>query len=160
MTTPTLRPVAHTTRGLAVTLIAFAPLAATLLQAAPTPTGTRSVYMNGVDISSARSQSLKNVDLSINETGDIFIVAPHYQVTEEDTYVPLSKFVQGVNAPAHKPPQAIGAKALEVTSPKAVEAAPAPAGVTAMLPKAGEVPPIEPPPPSLPDDAAPGDPSK
>ena len=63
----------------------------------------RNIYLNGVDISSARSQELKNVDLVINEKGDLFIVAPHYQVNEEDTYVPLSKYAQGMNAPKHQP---------------------------------------------------------
>ncbi len=79
---------------------------ATLIHAAPA--GTRSVYLNGVDISSAKSQDLRNVDVHINEAGDLFIIAPHYQVNEEDTYVPLSKFVQGMNLPKHKPPQKVG----------------------------------------------------
>ena len=64
----------------------------------------RSLFLNGVDISSARSQELKNVTVQINENGDIFIIAPHYQVNEEDTYVPLSKYVQGINLPVHKKP--------------------------------------------------------
>ena len=150
--------------GLALTLVAFAPLVATLIQAAPTSTGVRSVYMNGTDISSARNQNLKNVDIHINENGDIFIVAPHYQVNEEDTYVPLSKFVQGINAPSHKPPQA--ANAAQVTSPKAVEAASEPVSGPTILPKAGqstESPAAlgaEPPPPALPEDEPKADGSK
>lgn len=64
----------------------------------------RSVYLNGTDISSARGQELKNVTIHINEKGDIFVIAPHYQVNEEDAYVPLSKFVQGLNTPRHKKP--------------------------------------------------------
>jgi hypothetical protein len=83
-------------------------LAATTLT--PSAAGVRNVYLNGVDISSARSQDLKGVDLHINETGDIFIIAPHYQVNEEDTYVPLSKYVQGLNAPEHKNPQGLGSQ--------------------------------------------------
>ncbi len=79
---------------------------ATLVHASPA--GTRSVYLNGVDISSAKSQDLRNVDVHINEAGDLFIIAPHYQVNEEDTYVPLSKFVQGMNLPKHKAPQKVG----------------------------------------------------
>lgn len=81
--------------------------AADFVLAKGTGGGLRSLFLNGVDISSARSQDLKNVDVHINESGDVFIVAPHYQVNEEDTYVPLSKFVEGVNAPTHKPAQAI-----------------------------------------------------
>jgi hypothetical protein len=97
------------------------------------PAGVRSVFLNGVDISSAKSQDLKNVDLHINEAGDVFIIAPHYQVNEEDTYVPLSKYVQGLNAPAHKEPQpASGAvpltKAVDQVVPKAGEPLSPPAG--------------------------------
>ena len=55
----------------------------------------RSIFLNGTDISSARGQELKNVSIHINENGDVFIMAPHYQVNEEDSYVPLSKYVQG-----------------------------------------------------------------
>ncbi len=100
---------------------------ATLIHAAPA--GTRSVYLNGVDISSAKSQDLRNVDVHINEAGDLFIIAPHYQVNEEDTYVPLSKFVQGMNLPKHKPPQKIGPN-------EAVPVAKMEAGQP--IPKAGE----------------------
>lgn len=65
----------------------------------------RSLFLNGTDISSARSQELKNVNIVINENGDIFIIAPHYQVNEEDTYIPLSKYVQGAGTPSHKASQ-------------------------------------------------------
>jgi hypothetical protein len=51
----------------------------------------RSVFLNGVDVSSSRSQELRNVQIRINEKGDIFISAPHYQVTEEDFFTPLSR---------------------------------------------------------------------
>ncbi len=71
------------------------------------PGGVKSVYLNGVDISSARSQELKNVDVIINEQGEIFLLAPHYQVNEEDTYVPLSKYAQGLGPISHKPPKAV-----------------------------------------------------
>jgi hypothetical protein len=73
----------------------------------PVAANARSIYLNGTDISSARGQELKNVTLHINEKGDVFIVAPHYQVNEEDTFVPLSKYVQGMNIPVHKNPKAL-----------------------------------------------------
>lgn len=73
--------------------------------AAAASSGVRGIFMNGTDISGARNQFLKNVDIQISESGDIFIIAPHYQVSEEDAYTPLSRFVQGMNTPAHKPPQ-------------------------------------------------------
>lgn len=51
----------------------------------------RSIFLNGIDVSSARSQELRHVQVRINERGDIFISAPHYQVTEEDFFTPLSR---------------------------------------------------------------------
>ena len=51
----------------------------------------RNIFLNGVDVSSSRSQELRNVQVRINEKGDIFISAPPYQVTEEDFFTPLSR---------------------------------------------------------------------
>lgn len=50
----------------------------------------RSVYLNGIDISSARHQSMKNVNIRIDGDGNLFIEGVHYQVNEENTYYPLS----------------------------------------------------------------------
>src|SRR5690606_10690339 len=100
-------------------------------------------FLNGTDISSARSQELKNVNVVINERGDVFIIAPHYQVNEEDTYIPLSKYVQGLNAPVHSSalsksqpdlPSHPGAAAAQA---KKVEAAPSADPANAPLEKAG-----------------------
>ncbi len=62
----------------------------------------RTVFLNGTDISSAKSQDLKNVSIHIDEKGDLYISAPHYQVNEENTFLPLSKYVQSLNRPSHK----------------------------------------------------------
>ncbi len=123
--------------------------------------GSRSIFLNGVDISSAKSQDLKHVDIHISENGDLFIIAPHYQVNEEDTYVPLSKYVQGLNQPAHKAPQAIEAgRTRELPSdapgggqlqPKAGEVPPPLAASAGLQAKAGSTPP---PPPATPPVAA------
>lgn len=73
----------------------------------------RSIYLNGVDISSAQNQELKSVNITINENGDIFIIAPHYHVNEEDTYMPLSslkknkRLSRNINTPTHKQPRTI-----------------------------------------------------
>lgn len=61
----------------------------------------RSVYLNGQDITSARVQTLKKVNLKIDENGDIYIEAPHYHVNEETTYTPLSSYNKKLNAPKH-----------------------------------------------------------
>lgn len=73
------------------------------------PQPSRSVFLNGIDISSARGEEMKNVSVLINEQGDIFITAPHYQVNEEDSYVTLSKYVQTLGtSPEHKAMQPTG----------------------------------------------------
>lgn len=61
---------------------------------------SRSVFLNGTDISSAKTQYLKKVDVKIDEKGDLHIVAPHYQVQEENTFVPLS--AGRVRIPVHQ----------------------------------------------------------
>ena len=73
----------------------------------PVTTPNRSVYLNGVDISSARNQDLRNVHIKISDNGDVFIAAPQYQVTEEETFMPLSSYTGKSAPPEHKPPQAM-----------------------------------------------------
>jgi hypothetical protein len=65
--------------------------------------GTRSIYLNGVDISSARNQDLRNVHVHVDGDGNVFVKAPHYQVTEEETFVPLSSYKHSQSAPEHQP---------------------------------------------------------
>lgn len=50
----------------------------------------RSIFLNGIDISGAKHQILENVTVRIDGQGQIFIEAPHYEVNEESTYIPLS----------------------------------------------------------------------
>lgn len=68
------------------------PLSIPSTSAKPVVNGQRSVFMNGVDISSSRGEDLRNVHLRIDEHGNIFITAPHYQVTESETFTPLSSY--------------------------------------------------------------------
>lgn len=63
----------------------------------------RNIYVNGVDISGATNQNLRKVDLHINSRGDIYIRAPHYQVHEENSYIPLSSYLKESDAVEHKP---------------------------------------------------------
>lgn len=74
----------------------------------PVVAGNRSIFMNGVDISSARNQDLRNVHIRISENGDVFITAPQYQVTEEETFTPLSSYVPGQSRPTHQAAAEIG----------------------------------------------------
>lgn len=73
----------------------------------PVTSGNRSIYLNGIDISSARSQDLRNVHIKISDGGDIYISAPQYQVTEEETFLPLSSYTSKSPLPEHRPPQAL-----------------------------------------------------
>lgn len=73
----------------------------------PVTTPNRSLFLNGVDISSARNQDLRNVHVKITENGDIFIAAPQYQVTEEETFMPLSSYTSKSSPVEHRAPQAI-----------------------------------------------------
>ena len=52
----------------------------------------RNIYLNGRDISSAKSQKMENVTLQIDQNGNIYIEAPHYEVQEENTFIPLSSW--------------------------------------------------------------------
>ena len=72
----------------------------------------RDVLLNGQDISSARNQELKGVNLRIDDKGNLFIEAPQYRVHEEDTYTPLSRFVKdagrdnkSAGLPPHRAPR-------------------------------------------------------
>lgn len=60
----------------------------------------RALFLNGIDISSAKHQTLENVTVKIDGQGHIYIVAPHYEVNQESTYIPLSTWNQ---KPEHKP---------------------------------------------------------
>lgn len=91
-------------------LISVSLLSALLL---PSSAIAKDVLLNGRDISSARNQEMKNVNIRIDDKGNIFIDAPHYKVHEEDTYSPLGHFMRDnakENAgapPTHQAPQGI-----------------------------------------------------
>ena len=68
---------------------------------------TRSIYLNGVDISGAFSQKLQKVNLRIDEKGDIYIAAPHYQAFEADHYLPVSNYLKSLQTPVQQKPAPI-----------------------------------------------------
>ena len=51
----------------------------------------RSVYLNDIDVTSATNQKLKNVNVTIDSKGNIYIEGKQYQVTLENSYTPLQK---------------------------------------------------------------------
>ncbi|MBC7661394.1 MAG: hypothetical protein H7249_16995 [Chitinophagaceae bacterium] len=66
---------------------------------------SRSVFLNGVDISSTKNQSMQQVNVNIDSQGNVYIEAPHYEAQQETTFVPLGR--QGLNAgriPQHRAP--------------------------------------------------------
>lgn len=62
---------------------------------------SRSLFLNGIDISSARNQEMKNVTIRIDESGNLFIEAPQYNVREESEYLPVTKWIEGQGHPQH-----------------------------------------------------------
>lgn len=66
---------------------------------------TRSIFLNGVDISSTKNQSMQQVNITIDSQGNVYIEAPHYEAQQESTFVPLGR--QGsitARIPQHKAP--------------------------------------------------------
>ena len=51
----------------------------------------RSVYLNDIDVTSATNQKLKNVNVTIDSKGNIYIEGKQYQVILENSYTPLQK---------------------------------------------------------------------
>jgi len=98
--------------------------------------------MNGVDISSARNQDLRNVHIRIDEYGNVFITAPHYQISEQETFTPLSSYKHSGVQMEHRPAEPLPASTAEAPaapSPAKIGgdsalAAPVPAGGTAKPP--------------------------
>lgn len=74
----------------------------------------RSVLLNGQDASNIRSQEMKNVNVFIDEHGNIFLSAPHYQIKHEETFLPLSKAQSKFSAPQHQPPKEITSAMREI----------------------------------------------
>lgn len=49
----------------------------------------RIIYLNGVNINSIKNQDLENVNVRIDGSGNIYIDAPHYDISVEQSYHPL-----------------------------------------------------------------------
>lgn len=49
----------------------------------------RSLLLNGVDISAVRGETLENVTVTIDDAGNIALVAPHYEVGNDTSFHPL-----------------------------------------------------------------------
>ncbi len=69
---------------------------------------SKSIFLNGTDISNVRNQHLKKVDMFIDPKGNIIVQASHYQVHLVDHYTPLQyPMVMPSGMPTHKPPQVL-----------------------------------------------------
>lgn len=113
----------------------------------------RNVNLNGIDISSARNQSLENVNIRIDALGNIYIEAPHYTVHQENTFLPLGNNPSAAQNSRHKSPGMISSELSQTQGqllPKAKQAAdtktageatatpPANAGESKLAPKEGD----------------------
>jgi hypothetical protein len=79
----------------------------------------RNIYLNGVDISGAFNQPLEQVDILIDEKGDIFITAPQYVAREQGSLTPLR-----ANSPSRLAPDAQIAQPMAPTGQSSDSAAP------------------------------------
>lgn len=50
---------------------------------------SKMIYLNGMNISSVKNQELEQVDIKIDNYGNIYITAPQYDVSIENSYHPL-----------------------------------------------------------------------
>ena len=80
----------------------------------------RNIYLNGVDISSAKHQLLEGVVVKIDGRGNIYIEAPNYEVSEETTLIPLSKWKTPMGKPTHQKPGPMPS-GLSKVGPKAIK---------------------------------------
>lgn len=126
----------------------IAILLSTIIALWPTPAQCntkvqdRSIFLNGVEISNAKHQSLQNVNIRIDGNGNLYIEAPHYEVSEESTYIPLSswqkqnpnrmkhhdkgplpKSRKNIQGAQHLPPMGKKAKPVEQVLPERINSA-------------------------------------
>tara|TARA_B100001094_G_C18142711_1_gene778841 strand:+ start:1382 stop:1726 length:345 start_codon:yes stop_codon:yes gene_type:complete len=93
----------------------------TTLLAASSSAKARNIYLNGIDISSARHEQLESVTIKIDGQGNIYISAPHYQVNEENTYIPLSRWDKKLSGPKHTPPKGLNNSELKPADTQSAE---------------------------------------
>lgn len=74
---------------------------------APKTGHARSIFLNGVDISNARNQSLEGVDIRIDAEGNVFIIGNHYEIHQQQ---PLPPLVPQTSLPRTPPPHKPGGK--------------------------------------------------
>lgn len=65
----------------------------------------RRVFLNGIEISGATGQLLKDVDVNISSEGDIFITGEHYKVFHEERYVPIRNVREASGGISHQKPR-------------------------------------------------------
>lgn len=95
----------------------------------------RVIYLNGADISSAKNQSLEQVNVRIDARGNVYIEAPQYEVQQESTFVPLSRQTPPhPNLPVHRTPGALPNE-VEMPASKQGLASPAETGDTINQPE-------------------------
>lgn len=84
-------------RRLLLLIISSIAFAAAL--AAASSASARSIYLNGVDISNARNQSLEGVDIRIDAEGNVFIIGNHYEIYQQQPVAPLVPKAESPGSP-------------------------------------------------------------
>lgn len=121
----------HTFLIFTVSLVGSVPLSAA--------TAARVIYLNGVDISSAKNQTLEQVNVRIDAQGNVYVEAPQYEVQQESTFVPLSRQMPPhPNLPEHKAPGPLTQR-VDVPATKQELASPPETGDTLNQPETGTV---------------------
>jgi len=98
----------------------------------------RIIYLNGVDISAAKNQTLEQVNVRIDSQGNVYVEAPQYEVQHESTFVPLSRQMPPhPNLPQHKAPGPMS-RQVEIPASKQELASPSETGDTMNQPETAQ----------------------
>ena len=65
----------------------------------------RSIFVNGVDITGAVEQTLREVTVYIDKNGDVLITAPQYRVLAKESVKPLGEKPERRRLPKHRSPE-------------------------------------------------------
>ena len=65
----------------------------------------RSIFVNGVDITGAVEQTLREVTVYIDKNGDVLITAPQYRVLAKESVKPLGGKPERRRLPKHRSPE-------------------------------------------------------
>ena len=80
-----------------------------MILTSPSFVEARSIFVNGVDITGAVDQTLREVTVYIDKNGDVLITAPQYRVLAKESVKPLGKKPERRPLPKHRSPEKMSA---------------------------------------------------